>query len=237
MSSPKAWTFVADDAKIWHMRNLLIILLVSSLFGCPASQQQTPGPKQVLEDYVEALRAKQYQRAYGLMSKRYRDKYAKADFLRAMNEGGADVLKRLERFVAQDLRAERVARLNVDGTELALVQESGQWKLKSDPLTFYGQGSPAEALRSFIRAIEARRYDVVLRFVPRRFADSITAEKLKQQWEGDKQIELVQLLKNLKDNLSAPITVQGNRATMAYGLGNQVKFLNEGGTWKIEDPD
>jgi hypothetical protein len=220
------------------MRNPLIIVSMFFLLACPGAQQKRgAGPKRVLQNYVEALRAKQYARAYDLMSSQYRERYSKADFLRGMKEGSGEVLRRLEKITEQELRAERVANLKYANGELALVHENGNWRLRSDPLSFYGQRTPAEALRSFIRAIEGRRYDVVLRFVPSRFADSITAEKLKSQWEGDKQLELVQLLKNLKDNISAPIKVRGERATMAYGQGNQVKFLKEDGAWKIEDPD
>ena len=38
------------------------------------------------------------------------------------------------------------------GERLGLVYENGAWRLGEDPLDLYGQRTPREALRSFVRA-------------------------------------------------------------------------------------
>ena len=145
--------------------------------------------------------------------------------------------------IGQTLRAgaERVeteAKLVFGENEvLRWVVENGTWKIASDPTNFYGQSTPAEALRSFVRALESRRYDIVLRFVPAKLADSVTEEKLRREWEGEKREEVTLLLMNLKANLNSPIHQSGNRATMPYGEKYEVRFVREEGVWKVEDPD
>ena len=124
-----------------------------------------------------------------------------------------------------------------NGESLKLEVEKGRWKIASDPTDFYSQKTPEDALRSFVRAIERKRYDIVLRFVPAKWADAMTVGKLKKQWEGGKQKEVKAMIKLLKENLKAPIHRSGDRATMPYGEKSEVRFVLEEGVWKIEDPD
>jgi hypothetical protein len=73
--------------------------------------------------------------------------------------------------------------------------------------------------------------------VPSKWAAAMTKAKIKAMWEGEKRSEVDGLLKELKDNVDAPIQVSGNTAKMSYGAEKQVSFLLEDGLWKIEDPD
>ncbi len=225
------------------MKVLAICALLTSLVllgGCPAkSTQTTRGPEATLKAYGAALKSGKYDQAYALMSESFRKRHNMQDFVRMLKENDTEVKYSASKLAATSPR-EVIVEANLtygDEDRLKLVMEKGTWKMASDPIDFYSQRTPAEALRSFIRAIEGRRYDVVMRFVPEKWAESMTEAKLKQQWEGDKRGEVKLLLKNLKANLAAPINQQGNTATMPYGDKFEVHFIREDGTWKIEDPD
>jgi hypothetical protein len=114
----------------------------------------------------------------------------------------------------------------------------GAGGLRTNPLDLYRQGTPREALRSFVRAAEHRRYDMVLRLAPERWAAKLTPTKVKQSWEGPRKAEIAQMLARLKRNLDQPIRYQGeDKAVMPYGERHAVRFLREGQLWKIDDPD
>ncbi|MGH7752333.1 MAG: hypothetical protein ACREN5_05925, partial [Gemmatimonadales bacterium] len=118
-----------------------------------------------------------------------------------------------------------------------LVFEGGRWKLGHDPLDFYGQATPRDALRSFVRAVQRRRWDVVLRFVPQAWVGGTTAESLRRDWQGPRREEIAALVRTLRAHLEDPIEQKGDRARMPYGPSTAVEFVREGGLWKIADPD
>jgi hypothetical protein len=208
--------------------------------GCPsaATDIRTKRPQETLEIYAKAVQAGKYDRAYKLMSESFRKQYSQKEFVRLLQQNATEVKFNANRLLGKP-RSIRVQASFVYGDDerLKLVKEQGSWKIATDPVDFYSQRTPAEALRSFIRAIERQRYDIVLRFVPAKWAESMTEEKLRQQWEGTKRREVIQLIKNLKANLNAPIHKSGNGATMPYGDNHEVSFVREDGIWKIEDPD
>lgn len=214
--------------------------LIVAAAGCRTGTSAAGAtPEAALKAYAAALRAGDVDRAYALMSRGYQKRFGEKDFKRILKENQEEVTRTAEHL---DRRAERVKveanlRYDQDGQGLKLVLEKGQWKIASNPLDFYGQRTPAQALRSFIRAIEKRRYDIVLRFVPAKWAESMTVEKLRKQWEGDQREEVATLIKNLKANLDATIHVSGDTATMAYGEHFEVRFVRENGRWMIADPD
>jgi nicotinamide riboside kinase len=102
---------------------------------------------------------------------------------------------------------------------------------------FYRQTTPREALRSFVRAVERRRYDVVLAFVPEQYRERMSADGIRELWEGDQREEILQLLENLRASLDEPIEEVGERASMQYMDRYTCRFVREGGVWRIEDPD
>jgi hypothetical protein len=133
---------------------------------------------------------------------------------------------------------EIVARLRYGlGDEISFVIEDGRWRIDSPVLDFYRQATPRDALRSFVRAIERRRYDVILRFVPAEYRERMSAESLRTLWEGEKRDEIQQLLENLRASLDEPIEEIGDRATMQYMDRFTCRFVREDGLWRIEDPD
>jgi hypothetical protein len=191
-----------------------------------------------VKDYLRAVNRGQLHRAYGMLSERYRREVSEKDFVASARASGSDLKESQKAFLASSQPPRVRAHLTYGpGERLDLVVEDGQWKLDVDPLDFYSQRTPRDALRSFVRALERRRYDIVLRFVPERWRALMTEQKLKEKWEGDKRAELDVLLANLRRNLEARIEESGDRATMAYGDRFECRFVKENGLWKIEDPD
>jgi hypothetical protein len=196
-------------------------------------------PTGAVDGYVAALRAGDFGRAYELMSERYKKEHTRDDFIRMMKDSPQEVRETAARLSSSERRVEVAARFVYDDLhdELQLVEEGGQWRIAGDPLDFYPQDTPAHALRSFVRAVELKRYDVVLHFVPNKWREEMTPEKLKDQFEGERREEVGQMMRLLIANLDNPIEQQGDEARMPYGDRFEVKFLREEGLWKIADPD
>lgn len=221
-----------------HGLRFLLLGLVGMLdAGCPAASSMSR-PESVVQAYGKALRDGDYGRAYELMSPEYRKEHSREEFIRALTARKAELRRSGDPLQGAPRQTKVEARVDYgEGDSLTLRLTGGTWLIATDPVDFYSQRTPAEALRSFVRAIERHRYDVVMRFVPNKWVESMTVEKLRQQWEGEKQAEVVALIKTLKLNLKAPIRGKGDTATMPYGDHFEVRFLREDGVWKIEDPD
>jgi hypothetical protein len=196
-------------------------------------------PLSAVDGYVAALRNGDYARAYLYMSARYRRDHSRDDFVKMMKDSPQEVKQTSERLSANDRKVEVSAKFVYDDLrdELPLVFEDGGWKIASDPLEFYPQDSPAHALRSFVRAIELKRYDVLLRFVPNQWRTEMSEAKVRDQFEGEKKDEIGQMIRLLSANLDNPIDQEGDKARMLYGDHYEVKFIREDGVWKIKDPD
>jgi hypothetical protein len=216
------------------MRRLLLLIVLGALCACVQKGQ----PVGAIEAYADAVESGNYARAYALMSQDFRARVSRDAFMRMMRESPADVRAAARRLrsgaQAVDIRATYV--YDDTGEELRLVQEDGQWRLDMNPLDFYPQDTPRGALRSFIRAVEFKRYDVLVRLVPSEFA--MTAEQIKAQFEGDMAKEVMGLVGRLREALEAPVVEVGdNRATILYGDRQTVTLVREDGAWKIEDFD
>ena len=123
------------------------------------------------------------------------------------------------------------------GQELQLVLERGRWRIDTSAIDLYAQDTPRHAVTGFVRALERKRYDVVLRYVPDAHKEGLDVAKLKDAWEGPDKEEMTQVLTALKQTLpNASIEETGERATLAYGAGT-MQLVREHGLWKIEDFD
>lgn len=219
-------------------KSVLLLCLAPTIAGCTPAATTSNRPEDVLRAYAEAVSARDYDRAYRLMSDAFRKRYDRKEFVRLLQENPDEIEGTMKQLRQRAASVQVEARVEYGESEnLKLVVEDGTWKIASDPLDFYGQRTPAEALRSFVRALERKRYDIVLRFVPSKWADAMTVDKLRQEWEGNKRDEVGTLIKNLKANLHAPIHESGDTASMPYGDKYEVRFVREDGLWKIEDPD
>ena len=195
-------------------------------------------PTVALDRYAGALRAKNYDAAYALMSSRFRAAVSHDEFVRMMRDNPREVADTADRLVSRKRRLEVSAELRYGlGDTLQLTEENGQWRIATNPLAFYDQTSPRAALRSFLRSFRLERWDVMLRFVPRTYAELMNVDKVKQQFTGERREEMAQLMNQLEANVDEPIEEQGNEARLRYGAGLEVKFVREEGRWRLQDLD
>lgn len=205
------------------------------LFGCPAA---APGPRDTLNRYVDAAARGDCRTAYSLMSVEYQAETSRDDFCSSMRDNPGEFREVVEALQQASDDPEVTARLRYGlGDEMTFVMDGGQWRIDSPMLDFYRQTTPREALRSFVRAIERERYDVILRFVPNQYRERMSAEGLRELWQGEKREEIQQLTENLRASLEEPIEETGDHATMQYMDRYTCRFIREDGVWRIEDPD
>lgn len=218
------------------MRTSLVALVATGLVavGCGGGAP----PAAALDRYAAALRARNYDAAYELMSTRFRATVSRDEFVAMLRDNPHEVAETADRLGGRSRRLEVTAILRYGlGDELELVQEGGTWRIVTNPLAFYDQSTPRAALRSFVRAYRLERWDVVLRFVPRAYAELMNADKVKEQFTGERAEEMAQLVNQLEANLDEPIEEQGKEASLHYGAGFEVKFVLEDGRWRLKDLD
>ena len=124
------------------------------------------------------------------------------------------------------------------GEEIVIERARGQWRVVTDVADYYARGTPREAVRSFVRAIEHQRYDVVLALLPRAERERLSEEGLRAQWDGPGREEVERVVAALRGALeTSPIEETGERAVMPYGDRFRVVLVREDGAWCIEDPE
>jgi hypothetical protein len=213
-----------------------ILLSALAICGCPGPAAETP--EGTVAAFASALRDGRTGDAYSLMSESYRRRVSREEFERYFREYPTEVRQTGRALSARRGRAEQEASVQYgEGETLRLVREGGDWRVATDVVDFYDQSSPRAALRAFVRAMERRRYDVVLGLVPEADREGMTEERMREAWEGEGREDVERLLANLRASLENPIEEVGDRATMAYADRFRVQFVREDGLWRIEDPD
>ncbi len=211
---------------------LLASLLV--LTGCGGSG----GPSSTLDSYAQALRDRDYDTAYELMSARYRADHPKEEFVRMMRESSREAGEAAKRLDEDRRELEITAEFRYGiGDTMRLVREDGNWRIASNPVDFYSHATPRDALRSVLRAYRLQRWDVMLRFVPSAYRDKMTVAMLEEQFTGAGREELQELMNMLQANIDEPIEDRGNEARMPYGERFEVEFVREDGSWMVKDLD
>jgi hypothetical protein len=205
-----------------------VFAAVFALGGCATPRPN--GPTDTVAAFETALAQGRLDDAYALMSAGYKEAHDKEAFERSLGPAERRAAARWKPGKVE-LRAEVHL---ADGETLPLVEESGAWRFARDPLDFYPQRAPDEALRSFLRAVEHKRWDVVLRFVPEKYRSQVTAEAVRERWEGERKQELAQQLAQVRAHLNEPIEIAGDEARLVVAERKQVKLVREEGLWKIE---
>lgn len=218
---------------------LALFLAVASTAstGC-TPQRPADDPQSILREYARALEEGRADDAYRMLSDEARRGISLEAFRRMMKDNPDEVReigKALERPTAPPIVTATVT--SPTGQELHLVLENGKWKVEAAAIDLYAQDTPRHALQGFVRALERKRWDIVLRFVPDAHKEGLDGPKLKASWEGEEREEMEQVLAALKQALpTATIEETGERATMPYGAGT-IQLVREHGLWKIEDFD
>jgi hypothetical protein len=215
--------------------------LVAALLGASACARHAAGPSDTLAAFGAAIERKDYAAAYDLTSKDFRARVPLAAFRAGLEDGGGET-----QGLGRQLRAEsgkRPLRVEVEldlGQPVSVVEEGGAWRIDGAPYEPWSQRTPRAALRSFVRALEQRRYDIVLRLAPARHRAGLTVDSLRAYWEGagkEGNAENAAMLARLRAAIRAPIIETGDEAHMPYAERAEVLFVREDGAWKIEDPD
>lgn len=217
------------------MRATTTVLIAALLAaGCSGN---AAGPNRTLSEYARALERRDYNRAYQLMSDEYRSRNSKEDFKRMLADNPREVRETAGRLRSARGDLEVTAELRYGlGDRLQLIREGGEWRIAANPVDFYGQSTPREALRSFLRAYSLKRWDVLLRFVPENYRKRMTVETIKTQFEGEASEEIARTMAMIAANVDEPINEQGNDARLRYGDA-EVVFVREERAWKIKDLD
>jgi hypothetical protein len=192
----------------------------------------------VLRAYAQALEQGRADDAYRLLSDEARRGISLEAFRRMVQddpEGVREIGRALERPTAPAVVTATVT--SPSGQELHLVLEGNGWHVDASSIDLYSQDTPRHAIQGFVRAVERKRYDIVLRYVPDSHKQGLDPAKLKAAWEGQEKEEMDQVIAALKQALpSASIEETGERATMPYGAGT-MQLVREHGLWKIENFD
>ncbi|MBK9031856.1 MAG: hypothetical protein IPL61_11110 [Myxococcales bacterium] len=219
------------------MRRLLAVGLGLSLALAAGCGGARTAPASALDRYASALRAKNYEAAYELMSSEFRAKVGRDEFVRMLRDNPREVDDTAGRLVSRKRRLQVTAELVYGlGDSLRLIEEDGRWRIADNPLAFYDQATPRAALRSFVRAYRLERWDVLLRFVPKAYADLMNVDKMREQFAGERKDAMAQLMNALEANVDQPIEEIGpGEARMRYGAGQQITFVREDGRWRLKD--
>jgi hypothetical protein len=207
-------------------------------------------PSDTLRAYASAIEEGRTDEAYALLSRDARRQVPIDAFRRSIAAGRDEALELARAIERPAVPAAITASLALpNGDRLDLVLEDGQWRVTAAAVDWYSQATPRRAAETFLRALEKKRWDVLIRLVPdveregvpvgsedERAAPALTPEKLKEAWEGPQAQEMALVAKALRAALpTAVIEEQGDVASLAYGPGATVSFVRENGLWKIRD--
>lgn len=212
---------------------LAVCLWLPSACSAPHAKS----PQAAIEAYATAVDEGRLEDAYALLSSETRQNLGYPEFERLVEENPKEV-KALVDALSRPTEGARVTATfeGKSGQTVEMVYEDGQWRIQESAVNLWAQDSPQTALQSFLRAYDARRYDVLVHFIPEDQKEGVSSELLQRAWEGEQKLELEQITEGLRASLpTAEIEVVGDRATMSYGAGGTVELVREQGVWKIED--
>ena len=235
------------------------VLLASVLSACGGSSLEAPSD--TLRAYAAALEQKRVEDAYALLSDEAKRTISLESFRRMVLENPTEVMEVANALARPSGKPEvRSIVMLPNGDELVLVLEGSEWRVDAAAVDLYSQATPRQALVGFLRAVERRRYDVLLRYVPDREKEGVpsvivkptepgqtlappdstegtlTTERLKEEFEGPQKDEALRQIEAIRTALpNATIEETGDEAAMSYGSGGTVSFIRERGLWKIRE--
>lgn len=214
----------------------IAIAVAPSLIGC-ATGRAAQDPQTALRRYAQSVREGDARAAYEWLSDDAKKRMPFNVFERTLKDRPEDLIGMagaLDR--PSETREIRATVTTAEGDELGLVYEDGAWHADLSAIDLYSQADPVTSLKSFVRAFDAKRYDVLVRFAPLNHREGLSPEILKAAWEGEQRPEMLELVQALHAQLpTAQAEIVGDRATVAYGQSSAVMLLLEDGAWKIEE--
>lgn len=194
-------------------------------------------PRHAALEYAEAVREKRYDDAYALLSREARRELSRQEFQKRLEQNPKETELLLAGLEASSEGATvRAVITGKNGETLELVYEGDAWRVEERAVDLYGQRTPRDALASFVRAYDAKRWDVLLRFVPDSERTGMDEKVLEGAWQGEQKAEIAAIVEGLRASLpAAPIEELGTQASMTYAGGGTVELVLEHGVWKIQD--
>ncbi|MDB4988337.1 MAG: hypothetical protein JWN04_3515 [Myxococcaceae bacterium] len=236
---------MADSRDVTRSRRLACIFLRVSFSalvgGCGLGHarlgpsRRIARPEAVLAAYADALARGDSQAAYELLSPGDRQALDLSSYRKLMALDAAEA-RELAVAMEQAGPARVTAHVQLAGGGELTLELAGDSFAVVDPLSrYYGQASPRAALRSFVRAVEHARWDVILALMPAVDSAGVDPTVLRGQLEARRE-ELTRMSALLAASLDSPIEVVGDRATMPYGESYTARLIREDAGWKLEDP-
>jgi hypothetical protein len=204
------------------------LLALTALLGCASTPP--PKPEGAVRQYLAALDRDDPHGAYTLLQPSLRAHVTESDFTqrwRSSTEERRTQADRLRVALAPGEHppvGEWAAIIFPDGARVPLARDAGSWHLTSTELGELHAATPAEALRLFVQAAEARRFDVLLNLL----GDPLRSEVERQ---------LRERLDKLKAALgkARDLDVSGDRARLLYGSGFHIDLRRQNGEWRVFD--
>ncbi|HEX3774585.1 MAG TPA: hypothetical protein VHV51_08985 [Polyangiaceae bacterium] len=225
------------------MARLLLLLRSSCALSALALSAACAGPgtgnpEDVLSAYSHAVQRGHLAEAYALLSDDAKKTIPFEQFRRMVQENpeaAQELARALDRPRSGPPRVTAKV-TGADGEPLLLVYESGGWRVDGSAIDLYSQATPEAAASAFVRAVDNKRYDILLRFVPDSQREGLGEAQLRAAWEGEQKQDMARLTEALKAALpTARFEVAGERATLAYGAGGTIELVREHGAWKVEE--
>lgn len=143
-------------------------VLAALLVVAPGCASRPVGPADTVRAYAQSLREGHFDEAYLLLSAEARRALPYERFVALARSQPETVQDAVASFSAVSPEAPITARVELaSGETVTLLHEGGQWRLDPAALDFYGQRTPQQALRSFVRALERQRWAVLVDLAPR----------------------------------------------------------------------
>ena len=217
---------------------VLALLILATMTACGPSSRN---PKQTLSSFLHDTTSGDIDAAYSRLSLDFRTRCSRACFIKLLEEQPGQ-----SRLLLDELRAAEPttvyladAKLTSDLT-LRLSKEVSATKKEAEtpylffqnPLDFYPQNTPQQALRSFVLAYSRQRFDVLLRFVPKSLESKLTVDALKQRFTSEPKISAQ--VERLRQHSEAPLIVEDTIARLPLGEDQEAVLLLEEGRWRVQ---
>ncbi len=205
--------------------SLPTVLALLSLTGCPSTTGT--GPQDTLRRYADAIDADQPVAAYALLDEGLRRQMTQAEFVSRWRELRAELKVQaglIRAALAKPIAARAVLTYPTGPRAQLTLERGSDWKLEEGIAVAPGAATPIEAIRAFIRAVESRSYEAVMRTL---------AKSVRENIERDVQ----ERISKLKAALNQEIEVTGNRARLQYDPKFRIELMNEDGQWRVLDLD
>ena len=235
----------------WQSGLCAAFLLSELLLTAGCHTAPMPTPEQTAQKFVEYVASGRVDDAYALLGDSYRARCNRDCFLRLAKAQQADAQRLRDAQPATPTRATHTTEVQLrDGSVLRLQEDpasapsqpfSGKsepgavaMRFAQNPLDFYPQATPEQTVRSFVQAVQARRYDVLLQFVPSSLRESLTEAALRERFEGPTRALMESQLTALRAHWTEPFVIDGNVAKLPVGDGQEARLVLEDGQWRVQ---